>query len=372
MFKEYVEKKKFFVFVGLGVFGALALAFIFWSNWKTESPQLQFSVALNKTKISRSCKKWIDQLVADDEPDEYTCTVRTKKSYEGAGYTVKSHLTIKRDEQGGKIKVELQGSLKNPTRHATEAEFCVEECDIDSKEMNTGANTMDIIGAIAEMTNSLENQVKEAVREAKVRYDEKKQEENMAKRKEKACLGKWNQTDRYFEEFSIEQQIDCKFTRLRAEKDPKKREWYYQHVLKKDLWKLAVEGEDIDFLRGNLLSASTDSYYSGSTKSSVDLLSLYLDWKRDYAFLDTVAERERFGDRISREARNLVSRLNPNYARSTADSKGDIELLNDGLRENFAEAFARIRAISLPSTTTRGSSSTADYKKASEDVKDLW
>lgn len=368
MFKEYVFKKKFLVFGALGVFGALTLVFVLWGFLKEESPQMHFSVEMNKARISRKCKKWIDQLIENNEPDEYTCTVRTRRSHEGASYSVRSRIIIKREEAGGQIKVELQGSLKDRTRHATEAEFCSEGCDIESRDMNTDSNTMDIIAEIADMTNSLENQVKEAVREAKVQYDQKKQEENMNKQKERSCLGKWHKRDGYFEDFSVEQQVDCKFTKLHSIKDPERREWYYQSVLKRDLWKLAVDEEDSDFLRAGLLDASVDPYYSGYTKSSIGLLSKYLDWKREYALLDSLAERERFGGQIRREAQHFTSRLNSKY------SQDDISLLNQGLRANFEEAFARIRSLPVPSTYSGRDSAVpaTDYRKASESVKDLW
>lgn len=366
MFKKYVINKKLFIFSGLGLFGVLVLSFFVWNFLREESPQMQFSVEMNKARISKKCKKWIDQLIETSEPDEYVCTVRARRSQEGASYTVKSQIVIKREKKNGIIKVEVKGSLKNPTRHATEAEFCSEGCDMGSADINKGSNTMEVISQIAELTNSLENQVKETVREAKVQYDEKRQEENMSRQKQRACLGKWHKKDRWFEEFSIEQQVDCKFTKLRSIKNPERRNLYYHQVLKRDLWKLAVDEEDNDFLREGLLSATVDPSYSSSTRSSASLLSRYLEWKRDYALLDSLGEREQFGNRVRRESQNLVSRLSSDY------STDEIKLLNHGLRKNFEEAFARVQSLPVPSTYNRSSVPTIDYRRANESVKDLY
>ena len=356
--------------VFLAAFGIFAGIRFFYAP--ADSPQIQFSSDRNKSRISRKCKKWIERLVSHNQPDSYVCRVRSRKRSKGASWTVISKIIIEREAEGGNITAKLVSEVKDPDRHATEADFCTEGCE--NSAAYTGQDTMEIIEKIADMVSTEEDKVKEAVEEAKAEYDRKKREERMGRLKEKNCRGKWHEEEKEFEEWDVLQQTDCKFTKLRSIEDPAKRELYYQNVLRRDLWNFAVNSEEGELLRESLLGASVDPQYSLSTRSSVNLLSQYLGWRENYSLLDSAEDRERFGYEIRREAEDFVSRLDQRYA------SGDLELLNAGMRKNFEEAFARIQSVPVPSSAVRSSSGgvsgpaslpAVDYNRAREGIQGL-
>lgn len=367
------KKRKLLIGTALGISNVFVVMFVAGLFLKDQTPLIYFSLSEHKNKITKKCKKHIKFLQEQgDEGDSKRCIIRTRKHHEGASYKVKYQITLEK-QKDGKIQVSCTHSIQEPTRHATEAQFCEGDCGSNPPSINETMDTVQIISDLAECTFGLEEEIRKAVREAKLEYDRKKTEAKMGQEKERRCLGKWYKAKRdeegYFEDFSIEDQVTCKFQKLRTIRDPKLRELEYQN-LRGDLWKLAASDDDNFFLREQLLETMNDSHYSPYTRSSTELLSMYLGWRERYDSMDSLEERLRLIRSIQREAGSFSHRLHPEYADS------EIKFLNSSMNKNFHEAMARLESLPLPSSTAgrRANQSLpkVDYRKAEEGTKDLW
>ena len=261
----------------------------------------------------------------------------------------------------------LEKDVENPTEHATEGGFCEGECSSRGfSETSANADAIKMMEKIAEIAAVMEVETEDTVKEAKKTADRRKLNKRIARLKVQKCLGRWHEEEGSFEEFSIEEQVDCKFEKLHSIRDPLKREKYYQEVLREDFWKMVTSEEDNNFLREELLKTSVDPFYSPSTRSSIQLLSMYLGWRDNYDnydLMETIAEKERFLRQIGEEATVFSSQLDPRYA------KRDISLLNEGISVNFSEALAEIRSVPMPAVSDTGGASRQGSSINYKDIK---
>ena len=362
---------------GLTLSNFFVLAFIFGVFFQSDDSQLHFSVSQaqidsNRQKLHK-CKKGIGQVI-DGSRTEYRCRIQVRKSYEGAGYTVESLIEMERDDKG-ELHVALTKDVENPTHEALKARICEGECSKRGfSKPSSNANLREIVENIAKIAALMETETEEAVKEAKLESDTRELDERMKRleveKKAKKCLGKWDEEEKFFEDFSIEEQVECKFKKLHSKTNLLEREKYYQEILRKEFWELAMSKDDNDFLREELLKASVNPYYSHSTRSSIQLLSMYLGWRDNYDLLESLTERQRFVSQIRNEANIFSSQLDPRY------SQTDMSLLNEGIKINFSEALAKIRSVSVPSVSdrriNREGSAPVNYKDVKEGARELY
>ena len=345
--------QKLFIVGGLGA--VCLLSFVMKEFFNPSNSQIQFSSGeqsqSSKLRLNK-CKKGIQEVV-DNKRTEYRCRVSTKKTQAEASYTMQFLIIISRKDNG-EIAIEVSGNLRNPTQHATEADFCEEGCKLGHSSQKA-SNSMEVIQETAPLISELENQARLTVELAKNSYDQKQERQAQIDQ----CLGKWHDhKKKIFETFNIDKQLNCKFNKWRSITDPRERELFYQTAFKQDLWSLAIsDAKDKDALKAGLLDTITDPYYSASTKSSASLLAMYLDWRERYNLLADIEQKTQFVNQIHTEAYSFASQLDPRYVQD------DLTLLNEGMEQNFKEALSRIRSVPLPSASggTNPSLPTVDY-----------
>ena len=307
------KPQKFFILTGLGVFCICVLTFVMKDFFKRNNSQVHFStenrISFHKSKLYK-CKNGIKEVV-NKKRTEYRCRISTRKTHEDANYTVQSLIILSR-KTNGEIDIHVSGKLRNPTRHATEADFCEEGCQLENS-LHQASDTMEILKEIAALTSDLESHARSAIELAKNGYNQKLQEKQTGLEKAELCLGKWHDRNGgYFEDFSIDKQVDCKFNKLYSIKDPIKRELFYQTVLKQDLWSLAIsDTEAKSALRAGLLETITDPYYSSSTKSSASFLAMYLNWKENYDRLTEIEEKNKILNSNQHRSLSVCSSAGP-------------------------------------------------------------
>ena len=333
--------QKFFIVGGLGA--VCLLGFVMKEFFNPSNSQIQFSTgeqSQSGKSLLHKCKKGIKEVV-NNKRAEYRCRVSTRKTQDGASYTVQSLIVISR-KSNGEIAIEVSGNLRNPTQHATEADFCEEGCNLENS-LHNASDTMEIMKEIATLTSDLENHAELAVELIKPSYDQKQEWQAQVDQ----CLGKWHDSKkRGFEAFSIDKQLSCKFNKLHSLTNPRERELFYQTALKQDLWSLAIsDTKNNGALKAGLLDTITDPYYSASTKSSASLLAMYLDWRESYNLLTEIEQKTQFVNQIHTEAYSFASQLDPRYVQD------DLTLLSEGMEQNFKEALSRIRSVPLPSAS---------------------
>ena len=251
-----------------------------------DNPNAYYSMSASNElteAVNKKCKKEI-QDVADNKRREYVCTVKVQKREGKARYTVKIKAIIK--NKNGNIEIAAEGKISDKNQ-ATEAGFC-SDCREVSRMFPLESTS--VLKEFMDIASRLEYKAERNAIEAAKKHQEKATDRAAGLKQEKQCLGTWNELEEKLEKFSIDEQVDCKMSKVKKQVNMYEAENYYNKSgLKSDLWSIALSDDYL--LTDNYLDSlkKTPLRNSLSVKHSVNFMKKYLfhrDSYEDGDFLD--------------------------------------------------------------------------------------
>ena len=379
---EAVAKK--ILIISLGFSNLAVLGMVFHSYFNNHQSLKLFSVAENrsdlKEKIHKECKKELAELL-NGKRVSFICSVNLDQKHRGASYTLSTKFKVKKE--GNKIKIiEKKGAIRDSTQHATEADFC-NEC-LEDRELEDSAtkDITELMKEVIEVADEMFDKAQESVENAYEKYNEKDREKRIARIKERDCKGSWNDGTEKFEEFNVEEKLDCRMKQV-SRLSPLDVEKFYHNKLKKELWLAALS--DDDYALDGLMDEFNDPYrYALSVRSSTGLLKNYLNWKNDFEVLESVEDQIAFVNQIKGHINHTADFMGKER------SQQDLYYLNkgfDGVLARLNQATQALpRSSSVPGLPAPGSASVPgpapaptpvapspaiDYEAVRRQVKDL-
>ena len=372
-------KKKIFVTL-LGLSNLAVLGSVFHTYFTNNQTSYLFSTSIEdekslKEKIKKECKKSLQELI-EGKRLSFICNAKVYQRYKGASYFLKVQFRVQKNTDGS-ITIKEQGQIKNPTQHATEADFC-NDCS-KTNELLEGSfpNLMNQVLAMAE---DVYFEAQGSVRKAQEEYNKKDSDNRMASLKEKNCDGSWNEDREKFEEFDTEERFQCKMEKISQMKKIISQmkshldtENYYHNELKNELWETALLSEDEYILDGMLDKFSGLYRSSWSAQSSLGLIKSYLSWKDDFEVLDSLEQKNRFLKGIKTDVDQMIKHIGAENSSQT-----DLKHLNEGFDELFVRLNQPTNSIpslhpAAPSTKTNVPLSPAiDYGNVKKQIQNLY
>ena len=316
-----------------------------------------------KEKIQTECKDYLKELV-EGKRFSFICNVSISQKHKGASYSLRTRVKVKKNDSGS-FDIESQGQIRKPTRHATEADFCNDCTKTDEVTEN---NFEEIMSQIVDMAETVYSEAQESVRKAHEEHNKKDRERRMAAVKERHCKGSWSEAEEKYEEFDVEEKLNCKMNKISSLDLPLEVEESYHKELKNELWKIALSEDD--YILEDVLGKFNDPLrYSFSVRASAGLIDRYLGWKDDYEVLDS-QERVGFLRSIKREVDQTIQVM------TQEQSQKDLYYLNQGfdgllVRLNKATAGSTPH-LTKPSGNTSPSTAPVNYEDVRRQVKDLY
>ena len=362
------------MFLGFSNLAVLGVVFHSYFNNHQSLKLFSFSEDRNdlKEKIHKECKKELKELL-QNKRISFICSVTLNQRHKGASYTLATKFKIKKTEEG-KIQItEKKGAIRNSTQHATEADFC-NDCLPEDKELTDSATTdiTELIKEVTEVAEEMLDTAQESVQNAYKKHNEKDKAKRIARIKERDCKGSWNSETESFEEFDVEEKLNCRMRQISRLKTVDV-ENFYHDKLKKELWLTALS--DDDYVLDGLLDKFKDPYrYSLSVRSSTGLLKNYLDWKDDFEVLDSLEEQRVFLNHIKGDIYSMANFMKKERAQQ------DLYYLNKGFDGVLARLNQATQALprSMPGLPAPGSapapavpSPAIDYEAVRKQVQDL-
>ena len=343
-----LQKKILIMFLSFSNLAVLGL--VFHAYFDSHQNLSLFSTAENmadlKKKVERKCKRSLEDLVKGNR-SSFICNVKVKQRHSGASYTLRTKVIVTKKENGDFI-IEGQGAMRERKKHATEAEFC-DDCSIENTVGKDG-KLMEVMGQVVDMAEKLYEDAQKSVKEAQKEYNKKDREKRIAKIKERRCEGHWNETEKQFEEFELEDRLKCKKKRISELDLPLEIEAFYHRDLKKELWRTALSDDSYLLDDLNLLDMfNKDSYrYPLSVRTSASLLKRYSShWKDNFDSLDSFPAKNNFLRGIKSEVDHMTNLMRKEQ------SQIDLYYLNksfDGLLARLNQATRGMPR--LPSSPT--------------------
>ena len=316
-----MNKKTFFTLAitGSNLF-VLSLVFNAYLSNKKYRTHFYSSSANIQSTLEDECHERI-QKVVEGKISRYICSVYSNKRNKGASYSLKTRIEIKKT--GDEITIKSTGDLRDTTRHASEADFCT-DCEEQKNIAVADVNMQFVMKEIVELAKHVEKRAEDSVSKAKEDFNKKRTQRNLGIKKEKECIGEWDDNAEEFNLFDEEEELDCKFRKLAVANFLDKDNFYHKK-LKKELWEKILLNEDNDDLSERLAKVASNPYnYSLSIRSSASLMDSFIHWK--YLFEETEKEeRVGFIEQIRTEARLLTFLMNDE------DKKTDLDYLAQGL-----------------------------------------
>ena len=229
-----------------------------------------------KDKLQSQCGKEIEKVISGKRL-EYICNITLDGFEKGSSYILNTKVTIKKSGDGFVIKA--KGAMDAKTRYATEAQFC-DSCE-EKMEVLSG-DTQAVFGQVFDIAKIIDQKAASSVVNAKDKYRKKDLKKRQSLLKQKNCKGKWDDDNESFEEYDIDQILECKISKL-SRKNPIEKEHYYNNSLKKELWEVALS-EDYDLLSPDLLKQLYYKHFLNnlSVKNSTSTMYRYLTWRNSY------------------------------------------------------------------------------------------
>ena len=339
-----VFKKFIITFLFLFSLTASFLTVIFYTYFDNHQTVKLFSKSENdndlKEKIEKHCKNSLQNLMSGKQKS-FICNITVEQKYKEASYDLRVRLAVTKTTNG--IHIKRQGQIRNPTQHATEADFC-NDCEKTTK-LDKKASFQELMSFVNDEAQSVYTDAQTSVNEARKKYNKKDREKRMASLKEKLCEGSWNKSSKEFEEFDIEQRLECKINKISKKNLPVEIEKLYHQDLKKDLWKTAISPDD--YILNDLLDNFNDPYkYSFSVRASTSLISNYLDWKNQFEVLDSLEEKQNFVQSIQSNVEQITNFMTKNQ------SQLDLYFLNQGFDNLFVNSKNQVPSKQTPSLHT--------------------
>ena len=352
--------KKILVLV-LGFSNLAVLGLVFHIYFDSHQKLLLFSTSEDETdlrnKLQRTCGDLLQELI-DGERESFICNVKVKPKHKGASYTLRTRIRVKKGEEG--FEIEGRGQMREPTQHATQADFCN---DCAQQDKLAGNSFQEFMDQVMEMGENIYSTAQNSVIQAHEEYNKKDLERRMADLKEQDCEGAWNEELEKFEEFDREERLNCQLSKISKLDLPLDIENFYHRNLKKELWKTALSEEGY-ILDEDMLGQFDNPYrYSFSVRTSTGLIRKYLDWKEDYALLRARIDKENF-------ARSVKAELDQVKHLMTRDQfQQDFYYLNQGFEGQLARLNQSVKSLPNPSPSV---GSVNSYEDVSRQVEDLY
>ena len=312
-----------------------------------------------KEKIKTECKNYLKELV-NGKRTSFICNVTVSQKHKGASYSLRTRVKVQKNVSGG-FDIKAQGQIREPTKHATEAEFCNDCTKTDEVTKNDFEETM---GQIVDMAETIYSEAQTSVQKAHDEHNKKDRAKRMAAIKARKCKGAWNEEEEKYEDFDLEEKLNCKMNKISSLGLPLDVEKYYHQEFKNELWNIALSEDD--YILTDVLDKFNDPLrYSFSVRASTGLIDSYLGWKDDYEILDA-QDRINFLNSIKREVNQTVQVM------TQEQSQKDLYYLNqgfDGLLLKLDQATSSVPHLTKPTTSP---SAPVNYEDVRRQVKDLY
>ena len=347
----------------LGFSNLAVLALVFHIYFDSHQNLLLFSTSEDETnlreKLQKTCGDFLQELV-DGKRESFICNVKVKPKHKGASYTLRTRIKVKKGEEG--FEIEGRGQMREPTQHATEADFCNDCAQQDKLE---GNDFQELMNQVLDLGESIYSTAQNSVIQAHEEYNKKDLERRMADLKERDCEGAWNEELKRFEEFDREEKLNCQLKKISKLDLPLDIENFYHRNLKKEFWKTALSEEDY-ILDEEMLGQFDDPYrYSFSVRTSTGLIRKYMDWKDDYAILRSRRDKENFTKSVKAELDQVKHLM-------TRDQfQQDFYYLNHGFEGHLARLNQAVKALPNPNYSSPVGS-VKSYEDVGRQVKDLY
>ena len=307
-----LQKKMVMLFLSFSNLAVLGL--VFHTYFASQQSLFLFSSSEDledlHQKISQECEDEL-QALKEGERNSFTCSIRVNQKQKEASYILRTKVIVEKQSDGS-FAIRGQGAMRDKKQHATEADFC-NDCSTETSTVSQSGTLVEIINQVKDMAGKFYTEAQDSVRKARKEYNEKDREKRMAHIKEKKCQGRWDDTDESFEEFELEERLDCKMNQISELGLPLEIEKFYHKNLKKELWDIAISDDDYLLKDSELLDKLSDPYrYPLSVRASSSLVKLYLnDWKDDYDILDTTNEKINFLKGLQNNVSHITSVMTP-------------------------------------------------------------
>lgn len=368
-YKSMKNLWKKFLMALLGFSNLAVLATVFHIYFDSHQSVFLFSVSEDEAdlreKVKTECKDYLQELV-DGDRTSFSCFIKLSQKHRGASYYLRTRVEVTKNDSGG-FEIKGKGQIRDPTRHATEADFCN---DCSKTEQVAESDFEEAMKQIVDMAETIYSEAQTSVQKAHEEYTKKDRERRMAALKERHCKGSWNEEDEEYKEFDLEEKLNCKMNKISSLGLPLEVEEYYHKELKNELWKIALSEDDY-ILADNVLDKFNDPLrYSFSVRASTGLIDRYLGWKDDYEVLNA-QERTHFLRNVGREVNQTIQVM------TQEQSQKDLYYLNQGfdgllLRLDQATSGSAPRLTKPPAAGTSPTITPVNYEGVRKGVQGLY
>ena len=348
------------------------LGMVFYAYFDSHQSLLLFSTSENdkdlKEKIKKACQKQLKELV-EGKRSSFICNVKVRQRQKEASYSLRTRIKVTKNDKD--FAIEGQGQIRNPTQHATEAQFCN---DCTRTDNVTEDNFEDVMKQVLDIAETVYFEAQDSVRKARIEYNKKDRDKRMAVLRERQCEGRWSESEEQFEEFDREERLQCKMNHISQLDLPLEIEKFYHKNLKNDLWNTALSEDD--YLLEDVLNQFDNPYRNSfSVRSSTGLLKNYLMWKDDFEILDSMEQKSNFVKTIKGDVDQMTQFM------TKEQSQKDLYFLNQGFEGLLARFNQTTRSLPRLSPRLKGPaplnsptkpiSPSIDYDAVKRQTKDL-